>query len=143
MIQKTTRKEHDGNVSIELNLDRFSAQFQEAQKKLNMQIVADSTVYTPFRQGQLRSQVRYPDGLTGGLIEWYAPYAHYQYYGNVYTDATGRTYVGAGETKPINTGRPLTYHTPGTTSRWFETAKAKNLNKWIDLVKKTAGGRRA
>lgn len=132
--------ERDGSVSIKLDLSKLDKQFKEAQKRLNMQIVADSTVYVPFAQGQLRSQVRYPDGLEGGIIEWYAPYAHYQYSGTVYTDALGRTWVGKGETKPINTGRPLTYHAPGTGARWFEQAKSKHLNDWIALAGRIAGG---
>lgn len=129
----------DGNLELTLNTSRMDANLSLAHKKLNMQIVADATPYVPFQQGQLRSQVRYPDGLDGNVIEWYAPYAHYQYYGTVYTDEAGRTWVGPGETKTVNTGRPLTYHEAGTTSKWYEAAKQAHINDWKRLVQRTVG----
>lgn len=129
----------NGNITIDLDMSRINGNLTEAHKKLNMQVVADATPYTPFQQGQLRSQIRYPNGLSGDLIEWYAPYAHYQYYGTVYTDTLGRTFVNAGETKNVNTGRPLSYHEPGTGDHWVERAKQTHLSDWIALVKRTVG----
>jgi len=121
-------------VSADINTDNFDRNFKEAHKKLNMQIVADCTPLIPHQQGQLRSQVRYPDGIYGDYIEWYAPYAHYQYEGEVLTDESGRTFVEAGVTKPVHTGRPLSYSEPGATDHWFERAKEQNLSKWKALV---------
>lgn len=121
-------------LSADINTDNFDANFREAKKKLNMQIVADCTPLIPIQQGQLRSQVRYPDGVYGDWIEWYAPYAHYQYEGEVLTDEMGRTYVEAGVTKPVHTGRKLNYSEPQACDHWFDRAKEQNLNKWIALV---------
>lgn len=36
-----------------------------------------------------------------GLVAWNTPYARYLYYGFVMTDENGRTWVSAGEKKPI------------------------------------------
>ena len=127
-----------GSVNIELDLGRFEGNIAEAQKKLNMQIVADCNPYIPFQQGALRGSVRYPEGIDGGEIAWDTPYAHYQYEGILYLTKDGRSFANKDERK-YPTGTPLVYHTPGTTDHWFEKAKEQNMNQWVDLVKRTAG----
>ena len=112
---------------------------------LNMQVVSDSDPYIPFEQGGLRNSVRYPDGVYGGEIEYDSPYAHYQYMGEIYgpnipeKDASGNIIGWWSPPVKEPTGRPITYHTAGTGSQWFETAKAAHGKEWIDLVKRTAG----
>lgn len=128
-----------GNVEIELNIN-FPERKREAQKLLNMQIVADSDPYIPFRQGALRNSVRYPEGLEGGLIEYNTPYAHYQYVGEVYGpnfpiyDGEGNLIGFRSPPHKYPTGRPLTYYTEGTGDHWFERAKADHKQEWIKLV---------
>lgn len=129
---------HVGNVNIRINTDRLDNNLREAQKRLNMLVVSDSTPYIPFQQGQLRSQVRYPDGIYGGSVEWYSPYAHYQYEGELYLTATGSSYARAGEVK-YPSGRPLNYHTAGTGKEWFEQAKINHKNEWIRQIKDIVG----
>lgn len=136
------KKDVVGSVHIELNLDRITGNLDKAQIALNQQIVADSTPYIPFQQGALRSQVRYPDGMSGGTIEWYAPYAHYQYMGEVYgpnipiKDAEGNITGWWSPPTKYPTGRKLQYHEPGTGAKWFEMAKAEHLHDWEELVKR-------
>lgn len=127
-----------GSVEIKLNTNRYDANVRDAQKLLNMQVVADCDPYIPFQQGALRGSVRYPDGIYGSEIAWDTPYAHYQYEGELYLTEDGRTFANKGERK-YPTGQPLEYHAPGTSDHWFDKAKEQNLNQWIDLVKKTAG----
>lgn len=125
-------------LAIHIDTKRLEQDIRKAHEKLNMQIVADCTPFIPFQQGQLRSQVRYPDGLDGDEIEWYAPYAHYQYEGELYLAENGSSFAAYGEEK-FPAGVPLKYHTAGTGNHWFESAKSKNLNNWIDMVKKEVG----
>lgn len=138
---------HVGNVHIKFDTKRIDGNLKEAQMKLNMQIVADSEPYVPFRQGALRSSVRYPQGVDGGEIEYNTPYAHYLYEGIVYSpnipikDAQGNITGWFSPPHKTPTGRKLQYHTPGTTDHWFETVKEKKLDSWVQLVKETAGGK--
>lgn len=125
-------------AEIFLDTDRFAKQNEQAQIKLNMMVVADSTPLVPFKQGNLRSNVRYPNGVAGDVIEWATPYAHYQYEGELYLTESGSSYAKAGEIKyPVE--RALVYHGGGG-SHWFEEAKAQNGNKWIKTTKRIAGG---
>lgn len=121
-----------------LNTDRFGRQAKEAQKVLNTMVVADSTPFVPFRSGNLRSNVQYPNGIYGDVIEWATPYAHYQYTGILYLAGNGSSYAHAGEVK-YPTDRSLAYHNGGG-SEWFARAKAQNGSKWIQKTKKIAGG---
>lgn len=136
---------HVGGVHIKLDTKRIDGNLKEAQKKLNQQIVADCEPYVPFRQGALRSSVRFPQGVDGGEIQYNTPYAHYLYVGEVYgpnipiKDAQGNIIGWRSPPKKSPTGRDLQYHTPGTTSKWFEEAKRHNLPDWTRLVKRTAG----
>ena len=81
--------------------------------------------------------------IGSGRIIYPGPYAHYQYYGVVYTDELGRTFVGPGETKPVNTGRPLNYRTdvnPQAGSFPFERMKADHLNDILEEARRVARG---
>lgn len=134
-----------GGVTVQLDTKRVDSNLSEAQKLLNEQIVIDSEPHVPFAQGGLRGSVRFPGGVYGGEIEYDSPYAHYQYVGEIYgpnipeMDENGNIIGYWSPPVKKNTGRFMEYHTPGTGSRWFETAKAEHKKEWIELVKHTAG----
>lgn len=138
---------HVGNVDIKIDTSRIDKNIKEAQKLLNMQIVADCDPLIPFQQGALRNSVNYPEGIYGGVIEYNTPYAHYQYEGEVYgpnvpiydTQGNITGYWSPPNKKP--TGKKLQYHPEGTErgDHWFEKAKAQHKDDWVDLVKKTVG----
>lgn len=138
---------HIGNVDIKIDTSRIDKNLKECQKLLNMQIVADCNPLIPFQQGALRNSVNYPQGIYGGEIEYNTPYAHYQYQSVVYSpnipikDSEGNItgWFSPPGQKKQPTGRTLQYHTPGTTGKWFEVAKERNLQSWVRLVKETAG----
>lgn len=129
---------HIGSVDINIDTSRLDKNIREAQKLLNEQIVADCDPLIPFQQGALRNSVNYPQGIDGGEIEWNTPYAHYQYEGELYLTEGGSSFAKKYE-KKYPTGKPLNYHTGGTGSQWFETAKEQHKEEWIRLVKETAG----
>lgn len=142
-------RQHIGNVDINIDTKRIDRNLKEAQKLLNMQVVADCDPLIPFQQGALRNSVNYPQGIYGGEIEYNTPYAHYMYEGEVYgpnipkKDSEGHIigwYSPKGK-KKHPTGKPITYHPEGTErgDHWFSRAKEKKLQKWVKLVKETAG----
>jgi hypothetical protein len=134
-----------GEVHIEISKIQASLEkrVKKAQEKLNAQIVADCTPLIPFRQGTLRNSVNYPDGISGGVIEWNTPFAHMIYTGIVYSpnipikDADGNItgWFSPPGKKKTPTDRKLQYHTPGTTDHWFDRAKEQHLQEWTELVK--------
>lgn len=129
-----------GSVNINLDTSRIDGNLRNAQKLLNMQVVADCDEYIPFSQGGLSGSVCYPDGLYGSCIEYNSPYAHYQYMGELYLTDDGRAWAKKGE-KKYQTGQKLKYHAPGTGDHWFEKAKMEHKEQWLDLVRREAGKR--
>ena len=74
-----------------------------------------------------------------GQVVWDTPYARYQYYGKVMTDELGRTWVGAGEHKPIITDRDLEYdksQAPMAGAYWFPRMLADRLNDILDEARR-------
>ena len=127
-----------GCVDIHIDTSRIDNNIRNAQKALNMQVVADCDEYIPMQQGALRGSVNYPDGIYGGEIAWNTPYAHYQYMGELYLTEDGRSFAFRGERK-YPTGLPLQQHHPGTADHWFDRAKQAQCEQWIDLVKREVG----
>ena len=127
-----------GCVDIHIDTSRIDNNIRNAQKVLNMQVVADCDEYIPMQQGALRGSVNYPDGIYGGEIAWNTPYAHYQYMGELYLTEDGRSFAFRGERK-YPTGLPLQQHHPGTADHWFDRAKQAHCEQWIDLVKREVG----
>ena len=139
-------------ITIELNLDRFSEQFQRAQWFLSNQVLHDCRPFMPFQTGSL-SQRSYADE---NRVVFPGPYARYLYMGKVMVDSvTGKgprkIPDGAGGyvlrfmkgATLVPTSRRLNYSTqsnPGATDHWFDAAKAQHGEEWIARVKEIAGG---
>ena len=136
-----------GSVTIDLGpLDIIERNRNEAQKRLLMQVRADMEPLVPFRQGNLRKAVIYPDGLYGKYIDYVMPYARYMYYGKVMkpnfpiTDKEGNIVGWWSPPRKYLSDQDMVYHTPGTQALWFEEAKARHLPEWEELVRKTLMG---
>ena len=97
-------RQHIGNVDIDISDARLQKNLRNAQRLLNMQIVADCDPLIPFQQGALRNSVNYPQGIYGGEIEYNTPYAQYNRLVLTAKQATDRatTYI-----PHSRNGRPL------------------------------------
>lgn len=140
-----------GDIRVELNLDRFSEQFTEAQQWLGDRVLEDCKPNMPFLTGNLQQRSHTEDG--GEKVVFPGPYGRYQYMGKVMVDRdTGKgprkIPTGPGEhilrfkkgAKLVPTDRPLKYSAPQAVDHWFDTAKAQHGEYWITGVKKIAGG---
>ena len=82
---------------------------KKAQQFLASEVVRLADPYTPFQQGMLKSQKQI--AADGSQIVYTAPYAHYQYYGEVMVGRAPKSYAG----------KKLTYNgAPMRGSRWIE-----------------------
>lgn len=146
----------DGTVKVELKLDRYSKLFKEAQQWLGDRVLEDCKPYMPKLTGNLEQRSSVVNG--GKQVIFPGPYARYLYMGKVMVDkvtgkgpmkiydAPGGSYIlryreGA---ELIPTDIPLQYtkqYHPQATDHWFETAKAKNQEYWIDGAGKILGGK--
>ncbi|MBE5932974.1 MAG: hypothetical protein E7263_06120 [Lachnospiraceae bacterium] len=128
-----------GHLNITIDTRRMEGNFYEAQRYLDQRVIRDSEPYVPFDRGVLRNSAKYGTRIGNGQVIYKAPYAHYQYEGDLMVGVSSKSsYAKYNEPKEYNGGK-LTYHTPGTGPGWFEVAKAKYLPSWIKGVKERVG----
>ena len=134
----------EGDIKVDVSLDRFEKQFQEAQFWLDSQIMTDMVPYMPFRNGTFIQQTRRLSSSLAGsgkVVAGAPPQGRFLYYGKVMVGETSRSPWAMKGEKKIVTDRPLKYGNPKATSEWFETAKKNHGRNWVEGVKKRAGGK--
>ena len=149
----------DGDVKVHINLSRFDKQFQKAQYALDGQVMNSMVPFMPMVTGQFIDVTRAASAAiqgSGGVYAGVGPQARYLYEGKVMVDSRtmkgpSKIPTGPGEyvlrfrkgSKLIATMRPLKYSNtahPQATDHWFEPAKKKDGFKWVNMVKRIAGG---
>ena len=94
-----------GDITVNISLNRFEKQFQEAQNWLDGQVFTDMEKYMPFRDGNMRNvsaiMSRSMQG-SGRVIAGAPPYGRFLYEGKVMVDpATGSPWARAGAKKVV------------------------------------------
>lgn len=136
-----------GDITVNISLNRFEKQFQEAQNWLDGQVFTDMEKYMPFRDGNMRNvsaiMSRSMQG-TGRVIAGAPPYGRFLYEGKVMVDpVTGSPWARAGAKKVV-TDRDLVFDKIAhhrATDHWFDAAKEQYVKSWAKGVKKRAGGK--
>lgn len=128
----------DGHVRVFIHLDRFSDPFIRAQQWLGDRVLEDCKPLMPLLTGGL--QQRSHTENNGRRVVFPGPSGRFLYMGKVMVDPdTGSPWARRG-VKKVVTNRPLHYSRPGATSHWFDAAKARNGEYWVEGVKRIAGG---
>lgn len=134
----------EGDIKVDVKLNRFEKQFQEAQFWLDSQVMTDMVPYMPFRNGDFIKITRMQSASVAGSGKVYAAYGpqgRFLYEGVVMVDPeTGSPWARPGAKKVV-TDRPLKYGNPKATPHWFDTAKENHGKQWVKGVKKRAGGK--
>lgn len=142
----------DGKVTIELDLEKYDERFTKAQWWLGNMVLQSCKPYMPILTGSLQQRSMVID--EGKQVVFPGPYARYLYMGKVMVDSvTGkgpmRIYDELSGTtiyryrkgaKLRATEKPLTYTSKQASAEWFETAKAKDKEHWIEGIKDILGG---
>ena len=132
-----------GDIKVDVSLNRFEKQFQEAQYYLDSQIMNDMVPYMPHRDGNFVNVTRLQSAALAGsgkVVAAAPPMGRFLYEGKVMVDpVTGSPWARKGAKKVV-TERPLTYSNPKATPHWFDTAKDAHGKAWVKGVKRIAGG---
>ena len=108
-------------ISVEIFNSRktFNRIFSDdVRKYAHTRLHAYCSQYVPGGSGGMLNTVK---DITKDYVHYKSPYAHYQWEGELYLAANGSSYAGKNESKHP-AGKPLKYHTPGTTSHWERAA---------------------
>lgn len=136
-----------GDIKVNVSLNRFEKQFQEAQYWLDGQVYVGMKKYMPTRDGNM---IHTTDTMnssmqgTGKIIGGAPPYGRFLYMGKVMVDpVTNSPWARKGATKVV-TDRNIVFdktENPYATDRWFDVAKEQYVKSWVKGVKKRAGGK--
>lgn len=113
----------NGDVKVNIRLSELYEKFYAAQEWLDNRVNEDMQPYIPIRTGLLRHTIKdsnYARAGTGELVAYKKPLPSYP------TDL----YYGYN-----NAGKKIRFRAPGTTERWFTTAKNNHQYEWINGVK--------
>lgn len=136
-------KIRDGDTKIDVKMDRFEEQFQDAQFYLDTMIMTSMVPYMPRVTGAFVNITKARSATIAGSGEVVAaapPYGRYLYKGKVMVDPrTGSPWARKGA-KKIVTDKDIKYSNPKATPEWFETAKKNHAEGWIKGIKRKAGG---
>ena len=132
-----------GDIKVDVSLNRFERQYERAQYYLDSQIMTDMVPYMPHRDGNFVNVTRLQSAALAGSGKVFAaapPMGRFLYEGKVMVDpVTGSPWARKGAKKVV-TERPLTYSNPKATPHWFDTAKDAHGIAWVKGVKQIAGG---
>ena len=143
----------DGDIKININMNRFGEQFNRAQFWLDSQVMTDMVPLMPHVTGTFINQTRQRSAAmagTGRVCAAAPPHGRYLYMGKVMVDRkTGkgpRNIPGIGPRFMKGailkaTDRNLTYSNPRTVPKWFDEAKRIHGQQWVKGVKDIAGGK--
>jgi len=141
-----------GGVHVTLDLRVLEQRQKAAQQWLGDRVLEDCKACMPHLTGNLQQRSHTEED--GKKVIFPGPYAGYLYRGKVMVDAeTGKgprkIPTGPGEfvlrfregAKLVPTDRPLTYSNPQAVPEWFEVAKRRYAQFWINGVKEKLGGK--
>ena len=94
---------------------KTQADMLRRQKILDAMVLRDSNLFCPMDTGTLQRSAVIHTVIGSGQVEWHTPYAAQQYY----------NWRGGKDSRNRN---------PRATSKWFETAKARYLDKWLEAI---------
>ncbi len=147
-------------VTFHPSVNQLLAQYNlqtggKVQQTIDDLVIVYSEDYCPWDTGLLASSPRTASVIGSGLITYPGPYAHYQYYGEVYgpniwngdqhiKNAPSPWFSPKGK-KKHPTGRSLQYDTstkPLAGSFWVERMKADRIDDIVEQARRVAIGRR-
>lgn len=136
-------KIREGDIKVDISMDRFERQFQDAQFYLDTMVMVSMIPYMPRVTGTFINLTKARSASiagTGEVIAAAPPYGRFLYEGKVMVDPkTGSPWARKGAKKAV-TDREIKYSNPRATAKWFETAKQNHMDGWIRGIKRKAGG---
>lgn len=133
----------NGDITIDISFDRLEKKLKKAQFELDTAVMNSMLPFMPFRDGTLQQRTRTESSViagTGKVCAAAAPYGRFLYMGKVMIGEKSRSPWAKKDEKKIITDRTLKFHRAGAVPEWFDVAKSKDLEKWVQKVKRFAGG---
>lgn len=138
-IRRITNRAH---IDMQIDFNKFETKAEKTQYLLDSRVMEDMIPYMPMRDGIFIAQTRSMSQAIAGsgrVVAGAPPFGKFLYEGRVMVDPlTGSSWARKGAKKVV-TRKHLKYSKeshPQAQRRWFDVAKKKHLDEWIDLVNK-------
>lgn len=138
-IRRITNRAH---IDMKVEFDRMETKAEKTQYLLDSRVMEDMIPYMPMRDGLFIATTRAMSQAIAGsgrVVAGAPPFGKFLYEGRVMVDPlTGSPWARKGAKKVV-TRKPLKYSLaahPQAQKRWFDVAKKKHLNEWLDMVNK-------
>lgn len=135
-------KVSSGSMTVDVSMKELANRFNKAQYELDSAIMTSMEPFMPRRDGTFINTTKAQSAAlagTGKVVAAAPPYGRFLYEGKVMIGEKSRSPWAKKDEKKVVTGRNLTY-SGGGQAHWFDAAKAADVDEWVRLVKKTAGG---
>ena len=148
-----------GNMFVTPEISRLLEKYNlqsggKVQQVIDNLVISYNEMYVPWDTGTLAASPRAVTVIGSGEVIYPGPYAHYQYYGEVYgpniwnedqhiKNAPSPYFSPPGQ-KKHPTGRELQYDTSTNALAgpfWFERMKADHVDDLVEEARKVAIGR--
>lgn len=145
----------DGDIKIEVNLDRMTNNFNKAQYALDSAVMTSMVPFMPMQDGTFINLTRARSAGLAGLGRVCAaapPQGRFLYEGKTMVDEkTGSPWARkaakkvlvsqySGKTKARENLQYTKTKHPKAQSHWFDAAQKQDGDKWAKTVKRIAGG---
>lgn len=144
-----------GDIKINLKLERFTSQFNDAQFALDSAVMTSMVPYMPMQSGSFINRTKARSAAlagTGQVCAAASPEGRFLYEGKTMVDEkTGSPWARKGAKKVLvsqyagktaakeNLEFSKSAH-PRVQAHWFEPAKETDGEMWINTAKRIAGG---
>lgn len=131
---------------MEIDLDRFERQFNEAQYLLDSMVMDSMVRFMPMQTGTFINVTRAMSSAIAGTGKVYAaapPMGRFLYEGLVMVDPVTMSPFARKGVKKVVTDRKLVLNAhahPNAEDHWFDAAAKADGKRWVVKVKRKAGG---
>lgn len=126
-------------VKVHVDMSRISRNLNRAQYALDSRIMTDMVPLMPMQTGNFIQRTVAESAAmagTGKVVAAAPPFGRFLYYGKVMVGETSRSPWAMSGEKKVVTDKNLRFSRPEAKAFWFEEAKKRHKDEWIDLVRK-------
>lgn len=126
-------------ATLKVDTSRLEKNLNKAQYSLDSRIMTDMVPMMPMQTGNFIQRTVAESAAmagTGKVVAAAPPFGRFLYYGKVMVGEISRSPWAMSGEKKVVTDRNLRFSRPEAKAFWFEEAKKRHKDEWIDLVRK-------
>lgn len=132
----------ESNVHIKVDMDHMENNINRAQYALDSAIMTSMEPFMPMQSGQFIAVTKGMSAAvagTGKVVAAAPPMGRFLYQGKKMVGIYSRSAWAKKGEKKVLSGGSLKYARGGASAKWFDKAKQKDGNRWVNVVKKEVG----